>query len=94
MPYYPQTNGGNKPHGNRAVASKTFCEAFSLLRKHSAQKVELVAMMNHPAMSNLEAESCKESLHKQIEAHAEFIAEILEDIKMMRTGGNILKSAN
>lgn len=46
MPHYPQTNGGNKPHGDHAVASEKFCEAFALFNEYYAKCEESVMMMN------------------------------------------------
>ena len=71
MPYYPQTNGGNKPHGKRAVvASKRFCEAFALFNEYYAKHAELVTMMNRCSEGR-----SKEALRENAVAQRAFVSE-------------------
>lgn len=53
-------------------------EAFMLFTKFTAQKEELVAMMNQ-----CNEGFYKELLQKQINGHSEYIAEILEYLEMV-----------
>lgn len=76
MTYHPQPNGGDKPLGKEASESKTFVE--SLFTRFSAQKEELIAMMNQ-----CDEGFCKELLQKLIKGHGDYINEILEYLEMV-----------